>query len=154
MNNVTLKVQTGNVSIEVTGEQVFAEKKLEELLYRFDFSNRQPEHSPNTTFKATQKKLISHSEFLKQLTPKTQMDKALALSYYLEKYSSQESFTTSELSEACKKSKQPNFSNISDCVAKLVSQGLLMNVDDKDGARAYSLTTTGEKQIEGLLTTT
>lgn len=156
MENVTLKVQVGSVAVEVTGSQEYAEKKLEELLQKYTGFKVNEQKIPNAHIahndslqKAT--KGLAPNEFIRKIAPKTQVDRGLALSYYLEYHSSLESFTTAELSDICKKAKQPAFTNISDVVGQLVARGLLMGAGDKDGKRAYSLTTTGEEQIELLM---
>lgn len=156
MENVTLKVQVGSVAVEVTGSQEYAEKKLDELLQKytgFKVSEQKITHSQTSNTDSVQKttKALAPNEFIRKMAPKTQVDRGLALSYYLEYHSSLESFTTAELADICKKAKQPAFTNISDVVGQLVSRGLLMGAGDKDGKRAYSLTTSGEEQIEILL---
>lgn len=156
METVTLKVQVGSVAVEVTGSQEYAEKKLDELLQKytgFKVSEQKaiPAHSHQASIGQKSTKGLAPNEFIRKFAPKTQVDRGLALSYYLEHHQSLESFTTAELADICKKAKQQAFTNISDVVGQLVSRGLLMGAGDKDGKRAYSLTTTGEEQVEMLL---
>jgi hypothetical protein len=154
MENVTLKIQVGHVSVEVTGEPDYAEKKVEELLEKytgFKIGEQKVAHSAQSHAPQKIEKGLAPNEFIRKIAPKTQVDRGLALSYYLEQYSSLDSFTTAELADLCKKAKQPAFTNISDVVGQLVSRGLLMGSGDKDGKRAYSLTTSGEEQVEALL---
>ena len=96
-------------------------------------------------------KALSPAEFLRRISHTNQLDLALALGYYLEKMRSVQSFTTKELLELSKEVKYP-FANISESVSRLVGRGLMMTAGDKDGARAYSLTATGEQMIDSMAT--
>ena len=75
----------------------------------------------------------------------------MLLGYYTEK-SGNSSFTSGELVRLGKETKQP-FTNASDAIAKLSGRGLMMSAGDKDGARAYALTASGEAYVEAMLET-
>ena len=149
--NVTLKLTLDGISVEVTGEAKYAESKLHELVEKY--SGRPPSKSNihSAPKNGEKRKGLAAPEFLKKVSPKSQNTKALALGYYLEKYGESENFTTAELTTACLKAKQGAFTNVSDSIAKLISQGFLMGAGEKDGKRAYALTTSGEKEIEALI---
>ena len=152
MEKVTLKVQYGNFSVEVSGPENYAEKKLDELLKKY--GNVQKAHEPTSPAEkklvTASSKKISPAEYIKKESPKSQADRALLLWYYLEKLESRENFSTNELTEINKIAKQSRFTNISDTVAKLVKQGLMMGSGETDGKRAFTLTTSGEEAVEAL----
>lgn len=152
MSNVTLKVGLGNFSVEVTGPERYAERKLEELIGRYLVSGRPPSSDISLTPKTTKTggKRLTPAEFLATLAHKNQRDRAMALGYFLEKSEGSQSFTTSDLKQLEPKIKYP-FTNISDTVPKLVSRGLMMNAGEKDGQRAYALTASGEVYVESLM---
>jgi len=153
MPDVTVKLTVGTVSIEVAGEQSYVDPKFEELVSRF-LSSRRPQAVESSSFAPPEQeggKKTSAAEFLKRGDFKNQSDRALALGFYLEKFEHHANFTSTELAQLGRETKQP-FANASDSVAKLTSRGLMMSAGDKDGQRAYALTASGETYIEGLLT--
>jgi len=154
MPDVTVKLTIGTFSIEVAGEQSYVDAKFEELVSRFLSSRRGQAVDPQTFVASEQEsgKKTSAAEFLKRGAFKNQSDRALGLGYYLEKFERRTLFTSTELVELGKETKQP-FTNASDSVAKLTSRGLMMSAGDKDGQRAYALTASGETYVEGLLST-
>lgn len=149
--NITLKVQIGGFSAEVSGSPEYAEKKLDELIQKYGPSSPGTQSAHASIPINAKGKPASPSEFIKKLSPKNQSEKALVLAYYLEKVKSMDNFTTSDLTEVGREAKQPKFTNISDTVAKQVQQGLLMGAGDKESGRAYVLTTTGEEYVENLI---
>lgn len=46
---IVLKVQIGNFSVEVTGSAEYAEKKLDDLIQKYDPSHRKDSHTQTTT---------------------------------------------------------------------------------------------------------
>ena len=153
MPNVTLKLAIGHLSVEVTGPTKYAEKKLEELVNRYlPGVKLGPTEGAVKATPARLTKKIAPSEFMRKASPRNQTDRALGLAYYLENFQGVESFTTAELTEAGKVAKQRSFTNISDTVARAVSQGLFMSAGEKEGGRrAYALTTSGEEYVESML---
>jgi hypothetical protein len=152
VENVTLKLTIGSFSVEVTGSPEYAEKKLEELVARYLTSAKPPtsEPRPAAAVLGADAKKMSPTEFLKKAQVKNQPDRAVVLSYFLEKTEGVSSFTTSELGDMGRNAKYP-FGNVSDVVAKLVSRGLMMSAGEKEGQRAYALTGSGEEYVESLL---
>lgn len=150
--NVTLKVQVGAISVEVTGTPEYAEKKLEELIEKYGASRGTTSQSMRTQIPTNETgKPASPSEFIKKMSPKNQSEKAIVLAYYLEKVKGMDKFTTADLTAVGRDAKQPRFTNISDTVARQVQQGLLMGAGDSESGRAYVLTTTGEEYVENLV---
>lgn len=152
MSDVTLKLTMGSFSVEVTGPEEYADKKLEELVSKYLGAVKAagPEARTPPTLLGQGGKKLAPAEFLRKLPHKNQPDRATALAYYLEKFDGQPSFTTGELGTLGQTAKSP-FGNISDVVAKLVSRGLMMSAGDREGQRAYALTASGEEYVESLL---
>jgi hypothetical protein len=157
MAQVTVKLSVGNFSVEVSGEEAYVDKKVEELVSRFLSWKPTPtsvEFVANAAdaggAKTAGGKKLSAGEFVKQSGVKNQIDRALVLGYYLEKYDNVASFTSGDLNEMGKTVKQP-FANASDVVAKLTGRGMMMSAGDKEGHRAYSLTASGEAFVETLM---
>ena len=153
MPDVTVKVTLGNFSVEVTGSSNYADKKLEELLGRYLGSAKPASggaHQVPSTLSGRGDKKLTVAEFVKKVSPKKHTDLAMLLGYYVEKFESQTSFTTTELGKMSRDVKRP-FGNISDTVAKLASGGLIMSAEDKEGQRAYALTASGEEFGESIL---
>ncbi len=149
MATVTLKLTVGSVTVEVTGEQEFAEKKFQELVTQY-LSPAKPRAVSEG--KATPLpiesggKKLAPGEFLKKVGAKNGPDRAMALGYYLEHVEQMPSFTTGDLNDKAREAKSP-FGNVSDVVYKLASRGLMMSAGDREGARAYSLTASGEEYV-------
>jgi len=152
MPTVTLKLTLGGFAVEVTGPQNYAEKKLEELANRYLPSARSLAPEGRSTALPLEKggKKLAPGEFVKRAAHKNQNDLALALGYYLEKVNEQTSFTIGEL-KALGRATKYAFTNISDTVSRLVSQGLMMSSGDKEGQRAYALTASGEEYVDSMI---
>jgi hypothetical protein len=154
MADATVKLVIGNFSVEVTGEVSYVDKKVDELVSRF-FSSRKPFTSDSSitadsVLVEPGGKKTSAAEFMKKSTAKNQIDRALVLGYYLEKFEKFSGFTSTELADLGKQTKYP-FANASDAVAKLTGRGLMMSAGDKEGKRAYALTASGEAYVETLM---
>src|SRR5207247_5003033 len=153
MADVTLRVTIEAASVEVTGSEEYAERKLEELLDKYLGMTKpgvSAEARPAPIPLETGGKRLSVGEFMRRITSKNLTDRALGLAYYLEKVEGASSFTTGELAAKGKEAKYP-FANISDVVARLAARGLMMSAGDKESQRAYALTASGEQVIESML---
>jgi len=152
MPDVTLKLTVGAFSVEVTGPQEYAEKKLQELIAQY-LSPARPSASEARAAPValeTGGKKLAAAEFLRRVAVKNQPDRALALAFYLENVERMASFTTGELADKGREAKYP-FGNISDVVGKLAARGLVMSAGEKDGQRAYALTASGEQYVESMV---
>src|ERR1700683_3421634 len=109
MADVTIKLSMANFSVEVTGPPEYTEKKVEELVGRYFASGRAASAEQSLTANTLERggKKLSAAEFLKKTGHKNQTDRGLVLGYYLERMSSQQNFTTSELGELGIQTKQP-----------------------------------------------
>ncbi len=152
MPDITIKLTIGAFSVEVSGPQEYAEKKLQELVAQYLSSTRASAAEPRTAPISLEPggKKLAPSEFLRKVSPKNQPDRALVLAYYLEKVDGQSSFTTGELADKAREAKSP-FGNVSDVVGKLAARGLMMSAGEKEGQRAYALTASGEEYVESMV---
>src|SRR5579863_444329 len=120
MADVTVRLTIGNFTAEVTGPADYVDKKLDDLVERFLGSWKPSAVTETKTAVPAPPggKQVSPAEFLKKRNVKNQTDRALMLGYYLEKFQSQSSFTSTELGEMGVAVRDP-FGNISDVVARL-----------------------------------
>lgn len=94
-------------------------------------------------------KAVSIKEFMILKKPKNDLEKTLAIGYFLEKHQRLANFTSSELVSGFGSAKEPSPTNISDMIAKNIKKGLMMEATGKkEGKRAYNLTSSGEKFVE------
>jgi len=156
--NVTMRVRVGESEMEVTGPSDFVEKKIAEFLEKqkeapvlpFAGSTKVP---IRTTTEAAQKigKEMSVAQFFKRISSKTDIDRVLAAGYFLEKFKNQDSFTASEISETVREAKISPPSNTNDSINKNIKKGNMMPSGDKEGKRAFVLTSDGEETVAELL---
>jgi len=101
------------------------------------------QHQPART------KEFSVKEFLRSKKPKTDMQKTLAVGYYLEKYVRVSSFNVQDLEEAFRAAKEPLPSNTHAFVGQNIKNGHMMeSKEKKDKKKAYVLTNSGEEFVE------
>lgn len=94
-------------------------------------------------------KEISIKEFILQKTPKDDVQKTLAIGYYLEKYDNLPAFNAKDLEDGFSRAKEKTPKNINYKVIKNIEKGYMMESKDKKGnLKAWSLTNSGEKVVE------
>jgi hypothetical protein len=97
---------------------------------------------------ATQKKM-SAKEFLLTKNIKSELQKTVALAYYLEFQQDMSSFNVSDLITIFQAAKEARPGNISDAIGKNVARGFFMDAAaKKENKKAWTLTATGEKFVE------
>ena len=102
----------------------------------------------STKSEAVQKK-ISIKEFILSKKITDDIQKTLAIGYYLEKYKNFSSFNKNDLEEWFGKSKEDLPKNINDNVNKNIKHGHMMEADEKkEGLKAWVVTITGEGYVE------
>jgi len=95
------------------------------------------------------RKKISIKEFILQKNPKGDVQRALAIGYYLEKYEGFSSFNAKDLENGFRDTKEKIPQNVPDKIQMNVRNGHMMKVEEKkDGYKAYVLTNSGEKFVE------
>ncbi|MCR4314048.1 MAG: hypothetical protein NUV84_02260 [Candidatus Uhrbacteria bacterium] len=108
--------------------------------------------SPEATRRPAAQKRMSAREFLLTKNIKSELQKTLALAYYLEVQEGMPSFNITDLMAAFQAAKEARPGNLSDTVGKNVARGFLMDTPErKDGKKAWTLTATGERCVEGEL---
>lgn len=101
---------------------------------------------------AVRDKKHSPKEFLIEKVAKADTQKVLALAYYLEQFDDMSSFNVSDIEAVFRLAKEKVPSNINDAVNKNIARGFMQeSKEKKDGKKAWELTATGERQVEGEL---
>jgi hypothetical protein len=98
---------------------------------------------------APQKKKISLREFLNTKKPTGDVQRTLAIGYFLEHYESIESFNTQDLEEGFRKAKEKVPGNINYQTIKGIQYGFMQEAKEKkDDLKAWTLTASGEEYVE------
>jgi len=96
---------------------------------------------------ATAKKL-SIKEFLLESPPTTDIQRTLAVGYFLETHSGMASFTKVDLEKGYGDAKEPTPSNISVNIKHCIKQGHMMEAEEKKNNKtAYVVTRSGEQFV-------
>lgn len=91
----------------------------------------------------------SAKEFLLTKNPKSEVQKAIALAYFLEREECLASFNVPDLEAAFRSAREKLPKNMNDVVNKNVAHGFLMEAKGKkDSKKAWQLTSTGERFVE------
>lgn len=99
--------------------------------------------------KGARMKETSIKEFLLSKQPKGDVQKLLAIGYYLEKQQGLTSFTVEDLKKGFRSAAEPVPINVSDTIRKNKAKGHLMDSgENREGSRSYMVTTTGERTVE------
>ncbi len=153
--NVTMRVRVGDSELEVSGPQNFVEAQIADFLEKQKKTGKGEsgkslrQQTPITT-SATGKKL-SVAQFFRKLATQTDVDRALAAGYYLERYENLENFTALEIRERIRIAKINPPKNTNNSIDLNIKKGLIMPAGDKDGRRAFVLTSDGEDAINEML---
>lgn len=122
------------------------QNKLEELEQRIERLEKIFSDPANIREKA---KVVSPKEFLLQRNLRSEIQKALALGYYLENIEGVSSFNVADLEAVFRAAKEKLPKNLNDAVNKNVAKGFLMeSKEKKNSKKAWCLTATGESQID------
>ena len=99
--------------------------------------------------KAQKQKKLSVKEFLRSKKPNSDVQKTLAIGYYLEKHEKMSSFNVDDLRKAFKAAKESKPSNIHAFINQNIFNGHIMDYDEKkDNKKAFVLTASGERFVE------
>ena len=119
--------------------------KLEELEKRTSELEKASQTKPEAA-----KKRISTKEFILSKKPRDDVQKTLAIGYYLEKYEGFSTFNVRDLEKGFRAAKEPIPGNINAEVNLNIKKGHMMETDEKkDNLKAWVLTNSGEKYVEG-----
>lgn len=158
--NVTMRVRIADAELEVTGPQQFVDEKIAAFLK--EQRDSRPPHQTATPPASVgvspspviQGKGLSAAQFFKKVRSKSDVERVLVAGYFLEKHNGADSFTTAEISEAIRQAKINPPSNTADAVSKNIKKGLMMSAGDKEGRKAYVLTSDGEEAVATVLNST
>lgn len=96
-------------------------------------------------------KTLSLREFITEKNPKDDVQKTLAIGYYLETKKGMVSFNADDIKKGFMTAKIKPPININDKINLNIRKGLLMETEEKkNNKKAWTLTNTGEKQIESI----
>lgn len=91
----------------------------------------------------------SAKEFLLTKSPKSEVQKALVLAYFLEREEGLMSFNVPDLEAAFRSAREKLPKNMNDVVNKNIAHGFLMEAKEKkDSKKAWQVTSTGERFVE------
>ena len=89
-------------------------------------------------------------QFMTEKSPTDDVQRSLVIGYYLEKEGGMVSFNAKDIEKGFVDAREKVPSNVADKILKNVWKGHMMQVsDEKDGLKAYVLTNTGTKFVEG-----
>lgn len=95
------------------------------------------------------KKQISIKEFLLSKKPKDDVQRTLAICYYLEKHKSMSSLNAKDIEEGFRSAKEKVPDNVNYKVIQNIKSGYMMEAKEKkDKFKAWTLTSTGERFVE------
>lgn len=101
------------------------------------------------TKKEVMKKRLSIKEFILQKKPRNDVQRALAISYYLENYEGFSCFNSKDIGKGFREAREKVPTNVADKIQQSIAKGYMMKADEeKDGKIAYVLTNTGVRFIE------
>ena len=97
----------------------------------------------------TAQRRLSIKEFLLEHRPVDDVQKTLAIGYFLEMNEGMESFNKSDLEKGYRAAKEQVPSNINDKVNMSIKNGHMMEAEGKkDSMKAWVLTSTGEQYVQ------
>ncbi len=156
-NNVTMRVRIGENELEVSGPKDFVKKEIDafkkeqKVILPVISSSSGPKLKQEIVGALKITKQMSVNQFFRKIPSKTDVDRTLIASYYLEKYRNYENFTASDVREIIKESRNNPPRNTNDSINSNIRKGLIMAAGDREGKRAFVLTTDGEDAINEML---
>jgi len=95
------------------------------------------------------RKKLSIREFILSKNPESEMEKTLAIGYYLEKYGSFTIFNAEDLVEGFRRAKEKILGNINYQVIRSIQRGYMTEAQEKkDKRKAWYLTNSGVEHVE------
>ena len=122
-------------------------KRFEEIEKRLDALEREED---SVVQKGGSKKKSIKEFFIENNLSKA-YQKTLVICYYLENYEGMKSFKVKDIEEGYKLSKEKTPNNVNYHIVQNIQKGYLMETKEDEGKlKAWTLTNTGEKFIEGM----
>lgn len=126
------------------------QKKISDIEKRLEIleKNSTRNEKDNTIVKARTKSM-SVREYLLTKKSSNDVEKTVALAYYLEHLVKMDSFNTDDLEKAFRDAKEKPPANLNDKINKNIAKGYLMEAEQKkESKKAWVLTSTGENFVE------
>ena len=118
--------------------------KVKDLEERIDIIEQKLHETPRVI-----EKQITLKEFLLSKDLKGDVQKTLAICYFLEIYKGYSYFNVKDLANSFKKAKEPIPNNINYKIIRNIAKGFIEECDEKkDGLKAWCLTQSGIKCVE------
>lgn len=122
-------------------------KSLEARVTRIETGSASSGGNQKTSARTAAKKL-SIKEFLLESPPTTDIQRTLAVGYFLETHTGMASFHKADLEKGYNDAKEPTPSNISVNIKHCIKQGHMMEAEEKkDNKTAYVVTRSGEQFV-------
>lgn len=157
-HNVTMRIRVGESELEVTGPSKFVEKKIAEFI---EINKTAPLARPTVASSGPQapteqsvmaRKAMSPAQFFRKAGARTNVDRTLLAGSYLETSKGLESFTAGEATGIIRDAKIAPPKNTNDLINANIRKGFMMAAGDRDGRRAFVLTSDGEDAVRAMLT--
>jgi len=155
ISNVTMRIRVGDSELEVSGPQNFVEAQIADFLekqkkiVKGESGKSLTRQIPIGT--SAGRKKLAVAQFFRKLATQTDVDRTLAAGYYLERYENLENFTALEIREKIRNAKINPPKNTNHTIDLNIKKGFIMLAGDKDGRRAFVLTSDGEDAISEML---
>jgi hypothetical protein len=149
--SVTMRVRVGDAELEVSGPSDFVEAKISEFLQKRG-APQSPATEPSETSGRAEAmtRPKSPAQFFKQCNPRTDNDRTLVATYFLEKFRNVENSTAAEIRDVIGEARVQPPRNPNDSVNQNIRKGLLMTAGNKDNKMAFVLTSDGEAAVEDM----
>jgi hypothetical protein len=122
-------------------------QNLEARVARIEAGNS-GSHTDDRTNAMTARKKLSIKEFILERPPTTDIQRTLAIGYFLEVHSGMASFTKGDLEKGYRDAKEPTPSNIGVNIKHCIKNGHMMEAEDrKNNKTAYVITRSGEQFV-------
>ena len=150
--SITMRVRVGDKEIEITGPNEYVEKKVAEFLKQPPSSDSLPPTPPQAKGQVMHhSKGLSPAQFFKAANPKTDNDRVLVATYFLEKHRNAQNATAGEIRGLIAEAKRLPPRNTNDAVNQNIRKGLLMTAGDRENIMTVVLTSDGENEVEEMV---
>jgi len=150
--SITMRVRVGDKEIEITGPNDYVERKVTEFLNQAPSATSTSHAVPKTKGLGTPlPKGTSPAQFFKTANPKTDNDRVLVATYFLEKYRNAQNATAAEIRGLISEARRTPPTNTNDAVNQNIRKGFLMTAGDRENKMTVVLTSDGESEVEEMV---
>lgn len=149
-----MRVRVGDKEIEITGPNEYVERKVAEFLNQSSSATALPLSAPPAKETATpHAKGTSPAQFFKAANPKTDNDRVLVATYFLEKHRNAQNATAAEIRGLIAEAKRTPPTNTNDAINQNIRKGFLMTAGDRENKMTVVVTSDGELEVEEMVKT-